>query len=275
MRRLAVLGGLTVAVLGGSCAVNDAFPAPAPAQVSAPAAASAPRSYLDGETLILLARSVPRFPEPGSSLETADHAASQRFRALEDSDRWRLAQTHAEVRPHLAVQHFDCALSARLAEDPPPVLVRLLTRSLRDAGVASNAAKDVGFRARPVVDDPARRACIRVDDDLRASASYPSGHATVGALWGLIMADVAPDEAEAMISIGQEIGISRAICAVHYPADVAAGQALGQAIYDAIRDAPDYRADVAAARDEVARARTLRRINPGCAAERAALTQTP
>ena len=57
--------------------------------------------------------------------------------------------------------------------------------------------------------------------------------------------------------------------------DVAAGQTLGVALFEAVRETPDYQADLAVARAEVAHARTLGRLNPGCAAERAALQQRP
>ncbi|MFN3817190.1 phosphatase PAP2 family protein [Brevundimonas sp.] len=271
MIRARLLAGMVcVAVAAASCAVNDSFPAPT--HIAAPVQAE---PYLDAEALVSLASGVPPPVVAGSPEAAADQRGSLRWIALEDSDRWRLAQTHAEVRPHLAVQHFDCPLNTRLAEDAPPALVRLLDRSLRDASVASNAAKAVGFRPRPVADDPARRACIRVDDTLRSSASHPSGHATVGALWGRIMAEVAPDEAGALIRIGDEIGVSRVACGLHYPSDVAAGQALGIALFQAVRETPDYQADLAAARAEVAQARTLGRVNPGCAAERAAIGQIP
>ncbi|MBA3999764.1 MAG: PA-phosphatase [Brevundimonas sp.] len=268
-RRLA--GALIVALLTGGCSVNASFPAPS--HVEAPA--QAPQSYLASDALASLAAAVPPPVTAGSSEAEADQSESLSWMALEDSDRWRLAQIHAEVRPHLALQHFDCPLNTRLADDPPPAVGRLLARSLRDASVASNAAKAVGFRARPVADDPERRACIRVDDDLRSTASHPSGHATVGALWGRIMAEVAPDQAGALIRIGDEIGVSRVVCALHYPSDVAAGQRLGVALFEAVRMTPDYQADLAAARVELAQARTLGRLNPGCAAERVALGQTP
>ena len=271
MKRALVIAAC--AALAGSCAVNDAFPAPT--RVETPAAAVAPAPYLDEQALLTLARAVPASPTAGSTEAAMDQMESGRWRAFEDSDRWRLAQTHAEVRPTLAMQHFDCPLDTRLAEEPPPALLRLLGRSLRDASIASNAAKAVGFRPRPIADDPDRRACIRVDDDLRSSASHPSGHATVGSLWGRIMAEVAPDQADAVTRIGDEIGVSRAVCALHYPSDVASGQALGVALFEAVRETPDYQADLAVARAEVAHARTLGRLNPGCAAERAALQQRP
>ena len=272
MRRERLLAGvITAALLAGGCAVNESFPAPS--RVETPEQTT--QSYLAADALASLTAAVPPPVTAGSSAAADDQRESLRWTALEDSDRWRLAQTHAEVRPALAVQHFDCPLNTRLAEAPTPALVRLLSRSLRDASVASNAAKAVGFRPRPVAEDPQRRACIRVDDALRSSASHPSGHATVGALWGRIMAEVAPDQAESLIRIGDEIGVSRVVCGLHYPSDVAAGQDLGEALFAAIRETPDYQADLRAARAEVAQARTLGRLNPGCAAERAALDQTP
>lgn len=271
MRRARLLAGaVAAALLAASCAVNASFPAPSRVE-----SAAAPQPYLAPEVLAFLANEVPPPVTDGSPQAAADLRESLRWTALEDSDRWRLAQTHAEVRPHLAVQHFDCPLNTRLADAPPPALLRVLGRALQDASVASNAAKSVGFRPRPIAGDPDRRACIRVDDDLRASASHPSGHATVGALWGRIMAEVAPDEAEALTRIGEEIGVSRAVCGLHYPSDVAAGQALGAALFEALRETPDYQADLVAARLEVAQARTSGRLNPGCAAERSALGQRP
>src|SRR5690606_34883647 len=173
--------------------------------------------------------------------------------------------------PALAVAHFACPLGTRLSQDPPPALVRLLTRAIRDASAASTVAKDRGFRARPFVDDPDRRICLRSDPTLAENSSHPSGHGVVGGLFGEIMAEVAPDQAGEMRRRGAEIAFSRAVCALHYPADVEAGAELGRTLHAAMSAEPAYRADVEAARAEVAQARTLGRTNPGCASERAAL----
>ncbi|MDO1559472.1 phosphatase PAP2 family protein [Brevundimonas sp. 2R-24] len=266
---------LLALVLVSGCATRDSFPAPrAEAQAPAVAVASDPRrSYLPPEQLARLGAETPQAPAPGSAGEAADRAYSERLTGWADTPRWTLAQTHAEVSPALALAHFDCPLGTRLSQEPPPALVRLFTRALRDASIASTAAKNRAFRARPFADDPSRATCIRTDESLRGSASHPSGHATVGALYGMIMGDVAPDVAEEMYRRGREIGFSRAVCGLHYPADVDAGQALGYEIYRALMDLPEYQADLAEARREVAEARTKALRNPGCAAERAALAQ--
>lgn len=252
-----------------ACAPMGISPEP-PAALTEPAR---PVAYLDTATLERMGAETPAAPAPGSPEEAADRAASTPLAALEDTPRWTLAQVHAEISPALAVAHFDCPLGTRLSEAPPPGLVRLLSRTLEDISTAARVAKARIFRARPFVDDPQRRTCIRVDDSYRTNSSAPSSHATAGIVFGLVMADVAPDVADEMNRRGREIGVSRSICALHYPADVEAGQALGYTLFEAISRTPAYQADLALARAEVAEARTLGRTNPACAAERLALAQ--
>lgn len=259
---------LAAGLMLSACA--EAFPAPATAP--APAGAARPTAYLDAATLEALGLAASAAPAPGSPAEAADRARSAELALLADTPRWTLAQTHAEVSPALAQAHFDCPLGTRLSQDPPPALVRVFARALRDASIASNAAKDRLFRSRPFVDDPSRVTCVRVDDDLGANSSHPSGHAVVGAVYGEIMAELAPDQAAEMRRRGREIGWSRAVCGLHYPADAEAGITLGAEIHRALRASPEYQADLAAARAELeARRRDAQGGNPGCAAERAGL----
>ena len=88
------------------------------------------------------------------------------------------------------------------------------------------------------------------------------------------MAAIAPDSAPAALEIGQQIAVSRAICGMHYPADVRAGMALGQAIFEQASRSPEFAADLAQARSELAVLRARQQTNPGCAAERNALAMS-
>ena len=80
-----------------------------------------------------------------------------------------------------------------------------------------------------------------------------------------------PDRAEAVRRISHEIGVSRLICAMHYPTDVAVGEQIGRDVAARAVATPAFQADMAAARAELAAARRSGLTNPGCAAERAAL----
>ena len=227
--------------------------------------------YLSHTALRSLADAVTPPPVEGSDAARADIAASDRLRVLENSDRWLLATRHAELRPALAIAHFECALGFRLSATDSPRLVSLLDRVLHDANEAAELAKARAFRPRPVGVQAERPACAVVSAAGRASPSYPSGSATVGSAYGRVFAALAPEQGEALTRIGHEIAVSRMVCAMHYPSDVAEGEKLGKAAFQRIAATPAYQADAVVAREEIARARAASLTSPACAAERAAL----
>lgn len=227
--------------------------------------------YLSQAAIHALSETVPPAPIAGSPQVQTDVAASERLRALENTDRWMLATRHAELRPALALAHFDCALGFRVTAEDSPRLVSILSKILHDANEAAEQAKARAFRPRPVGVEPDRPACQVASAAGRASASYPSGSATVGAAYGAAIAALAPDHAQSARRIGHEIGISRAVCAMHYPGDVATGEQLGLEAFARMAATPQFEADAIVAREELSRARAAGLTSPGCAAERAAL----
>lgn len=243
----------------------------APVEGRAPKLTDVSTGYLAQGDLVRLAEAVPPPPTPGSTADQADKATSARYRRFEDGDRWLMATSHAELRPPLALQHFDCALGVRLGSSETPTLDRMMARVFHDAESVAEQVKRRAARPRPVGDNPQRRACQVISEAGRKSASYPSGSAAVGAAYGEVFAVVDPARAEAVRGIGHEIGVSRLVCAMHYPSDVAAGEAIGRAVALQAVALPEFQRDLVQARQELAAARAQGLTNPGCAAERAVL----
>ena len=265
--RGATAGLIVVTALLSACAGTPAALRPQAVQAAAPEA----RGYLTGPLIQALADATPPAPVAGSSVDLADKARSEQFTALEDSDRWLLATAHAELRPPLALQHFDCALGVRLGSAATPRLNQMMQRLFDDSDAAAELVKARGFRARPVGDDPARRPCQRVSEAGRRSASYPSGSSTVAAVYGEAFAALEPRHAAEARHTAHEMGLSRLVCGMHYPSDVAAGEVLGKAVFDAAAATPGFEVDLAAARAELAAARAAGLTSPACASERLAL----
>ncbi len=259
---------------GWIAAVACLLSGPVVAQSAAPQSVASEKTYLDHAAIQALAAAVPPAPVDGSAQVQADDERSDRLRALENSDRWRLATRHAEVRPGLALAHFDCALGFRLNADDSPRLISILQGVLHDADEAAELAKARARRPRPVGADAERIPCQVVTAASRNSASYPSGTAAVGAAYGEVIASLAPEQAAEANRIGHEIGVSRMVCGMHYPSDVAEGERLGRALFQQIAATPAYQADAVVAREELARARAAGLTSPACAAERAALATT-
>ena len=255
----------------GACAGTPA--ALEPKAISTPVS---PHGYLDHDALQALADTVPAPPLAGSDHALADEAASQALRRFENTNRWLLATSHAEVRPPLALQHFDCALGVQFTPDEnlAPATARIFQNLFEDAEGVSTLVKLRAYRARPIGDDASREACQTVSPAGRASASYPSGSATVGAAYGAAMAMISPQDAQASQRIGNEISISRAICGMHYPLDVQTGMELGQTVFEQARLSPAFQNDLLEARAEILRLKAAGKTSPACAAERLALSQS-
>ncbi|MEM9481622.1 MAG: phosphatase PAP2 family protein [Verrucomicrobiota bacterium] len=79
----------------------------------------------------------------------------------------------------------------------------------------------------------------------RKVPSYPSGHAIRSIVWARLLSDVFPDKREALMQLAYQIGYGRVIAGLHYPADVIAGQKLGNAYADAILKNPVYQSKIA------------------------------
>ncbi|WP_439478587.1 PA-phosphatase [Brevundimonas sp.] len=190
------------------------------------------------------------------------------------TDRWWLAIAHAELRPPEAAQHFDCILGTRLAEQPRLALNRLMNRLLIDSASVTNALAERAPRRRPVAQRPDLQPCVRMDEASRNSPSWPASGAVAGSAYGEMFAALAPDQAAVARRRGMDIAFSRALCRVNWHADVTDGFQIGRTVYERATAAPDFAADLEAARVEVAAARAEGVINPACAAERRALRRT-
>jgi acid phosphatase (class A) len=215
---------------------------------------------------------LPPPPAPGSAAQAQDDATAKAALSLFGSPRWLQATDDADLNFPQAAETFSCAVGVRVGAADTPRLYALLRRTLVDDGSATHAAKTKYQRARPFT---VNAAPICTPDDagyLRTNGSYPSGHSAVGWSWALILAEIAPERAAAIFARGLAFGESRLICNVHWLSDVTAGRLIASATVASLHDQPEFRADVAAARVEVAAARAQGlRPKRDCAREAAQL----
>lgn len=145
-----------------------------------------------------------------------------------------------------AVWNFASVLGDNFTLTTHPLL-GALAEEVRDNGEpVIEAAKRNWDRPRPYRVDPAIHPCV----PLEHSASYPSGHATWGMLWGIVLSNIFPDQRDALMARGRQLGDDRYLAGIHYPSDVVAGQKLGAEIAKRLLANRNFRIELDSVRRE-------------------------
>ncbi|MBB4098653.1 acid phosphatase [Sphingomonas kyeonggiensis] len=214
---------------------------------------------------------LPPPPTPGSPAARADRAIFEATRKLEGTPRWRIATEDVTNDP---LDRFACALGMKLDAKRAPALARLLDRA--GTGPLVNPVKAHYRAPRPYLGTNAP-ICEPKTRHLAENGDYPSGHAANGWLEGLILAELVPDRATAILARARAYGESRAVCGSHSVSAVQAGWMSGTAMFAVLGATPGFQRDLQAARSE------LEAIGSGaprpdqaqCAADQAALATRP
>ena len=274
-RTLAVAAALAAALAIEGCAVGagsrDGGEGRDKPAVVPEISSSAPQGYLAPKAVPDSLALLPPPPIAGSAALAWDEDVSRESLALRGTLRGKLAIEDADLTfPH-AAGSFSCALNAPITEQDTPRLYRLMQRSLVDAIHSTNSAKDHYLRPRPYLVNKTP-LCAPTG----TVGSYPSGHATTGWTWALILSEIAPERSDAILARGRAFGQSRLICNAHWQSDVIEGRVMGASTVARLQSDPNFRADVEAAKAELLAARA-RGLGPtrDCKAEAEAMASQP
>jgi acid phosphatase (class A) len=269
--QLGLAGAITLAA---TSAIVIGQPSSAPAPVAAPAQ-PAPSLLTGGGYLArgtapnsLLLNPAP--PAPGSPAEARDLEGARGAIALQGSPRWALATRDAELMTPGATSAFSCAAGVAIGPQTTPKLQALLRRVLVDLAASTGPTKRKYMRQRPFMVNAKPTCTPEAEAVLRRDGSYPSGHSALGYGWGLILAQAIPDRATELVARGRAYGDSRRICNVHWLSDIEEGRVVASAVVARLNAEPAFRADLDAARAEIA-ALPERNAGRDCAAEAALL----
>lgn len=209
------------------------------------------QGYLSTEQRAAIASSVQPPPVAGTQAAKAETELFQYLQGLSATKRWQVAlDDDATVYPRFTDQ-----IGFRLDRETTPALVALLNRVAEDTMAIAAEAKALNPRLRPYQVAQLGRVCgfarPPAPDAAAKGTGYPSGHAAVA--WGtaLVLVEVVPGGAQAIIGRAVSFGQSRVVCGLHYPADIEAGQFIGSEVLAKAFEAPDFRRDLACARREV------------------------
>lgn len=237
-----------------------------------------PQAEADALYVISMTIDVTRLLSPPPADEEARTRDLAAVRAAQQA-RTTAQARHAESSSAVDVFLFADVFGPHFTAERLPVTDRFFGRVYRSALPYLQASKNCWDRPRPFVVDPtlapldralastrlrsapapapatphppADSPCSAPAAESPYSPSYPSGHATVGAMMAILLAQMVPEKHEAIFSLGWAYGEARIISGVHFPSDVEAGRILGTMLVAEMQQQPRFRRDFAAAREEL------------------------
>jgi acid phosphatase (class A) len=201
--------------------------------------------YLDLADVILPA------PIPQEPRGVADREVFKLTRALKGTPRWDMAVADVPGDTASMMRDFGCATRIAMTPVNAPKTAALLEQASRDARGETNRLKAFYKKKRPFLIDSGE-TCEPQTDELAQSYDYPSGHATRGWTWGLVLAEVLHERAGPILARARAYGESRIVCGVHNMSAVEAGRMVASSTLAVVRTERAYADMVTAARAELA-----------------------
>jgi acid phosphatase (class A) len=198
---------------------------------------------------------LPPPPKDGSDMQMLDLEAWRRV--VEDRTPERYAQARWD-NDHEDISAFYSVLGPKFDLSKLPATKKLIAEVDNDQAIAASAAK-VYFHQRfpvasaPMIGDYHIYSC---DTDVqkpadRAYRSYPSGHATMGYTFAIVLAALVPNDAQQILARADDFAFSRIVCGDHYRMDIEASHALGSALGIMFLNNPKLQPQIEAARAEL------------------------
>ncbi len=181
-------------------------------------------------------------PLPDSAEQAADmDTVRSVYHAASDMDKQA-----AYDEKKFSVFNFTGAVGAYFVETNLPKTTAFFAKVQLDAETVTDLGKDYFHRPRPFTTDPSL-----ANGKLEKSFSYPSGHSTESMVLALVLADLLPDQHDAIIAHARTMGWHRVQIARHYPTDIYAGRVLAQAIVKQFKKSDDYEEAFKEAKKEI------------------------
>ena len=148
-----------------------------------------------------------------------------------DPERGPLAIVDAEWGMSIVEKEFSKPFGLQISKEDTPEIYRLLALSIYTADDMAKIPKTYYMRRRPFMRMHEGTSTPSEEKYLRTNGSYPSGHTILGWITALLMTEINPDCAEAVLARALTYGESRVIVGAHWQSDVDAGYLMASAAY--------------------------------------------
>ena len=145
------------------------------------------------------------------------------------------------------VWRFANVMGPRFNKETLPKFSAFFDRVVATEGAVVDPAKDVWKRPRPHQLSDLVKPAVK----LSSSGSWPSGHATVGTMMGIILSDMVPEKRAEIMARAAEYAHNREVGGIHYASDIEMGKISGNVIAAVLLNRDDFKAEYEVAKAEL------------------------
>ncbi|MBB6411756.1 acid phosphatase [Mesorhizobium sangaii] len=145
------------------------------------------------------------------------------------------------------VWRFANVMGPKFNKETLPKFSAFFDRVVATEGAVVDPAKDVWKRPRPHQLSDLVKPAVK----LSSSGSWPSGHATVGTMMGIILSDMVPEKRAEIMARAAEYAHNREVGGIHYASDVEMGKISGSVIAAVLLNRDDFKAEYDVAKAEL------------------------
>ncbi|ARP63898.1 phosphatase [Mesorhizobium sp. WSM1497] len=145
------------------------------------------------------------------------------------------------------VWRFANVMGPKFNKETLPKFSAFFDRVVATEGAVVDPAKDFWKRPRPHQLSDLVKPAVK----LSSSGSWPSGHATVGTMMGIILSDMVPEKRAEIMARAAEYAHNREVGGIHYASDVEMGRISGSVIAAVLLNRDDFKAEYEVARAEL------------------------
>ncbi|RUZ58152.1 phosphatase PAP2 family protein, partial [Mesorhizobium sp. M7A.F.Ca.US.003.02.2.1] len=142
------------------------------------------------------------------------------------------------------VWRFANVMGPKFNKETLPKFSAFFDRVVATEGAVVDPAKDIWKRPRPHQLSDLVKPAVK----LSSSGSWPSGHATVGTMMGIILSDMVPEKRAEIMARAAEYAHNREVGGIHYASDVEMGRISGSVIAAVLLNRDDFKAEYEVAR---------------------------
>ena len=178
------------------------------------------------------------------------HEAAVASIVKDKKERVEMAIRDAVYGMQTIIDEFCPILGLMITKEDTPELYTLMQDVGATCDSISNRAKEKYMRTRPFVYYNQQTLVPEQEESHINNGSYPSGHTVLGWTMALLLSDINPVVADALLARGYEYGQSRVIAGYHWQSDVDAGRLGGSVLYAKLQGNERFREQLAKAQQE-------------------------